>query len=470
MIATRRRRRRAARKKFIADGVTPIAVYLALAKARPGVSFLFESAPSSEATSRFSVIGLGALGELRVADGACHLVIDGRAVPDAGRAPLSAARRLMAELRPAEEAIADMPFFGAYGAAAFEFAGYLERLPSLPRGDDPMPDLHLVVPETLVVFDHFTHRVSVGTLADASDEIRADADVLDAIGRAQVAPLGGRLGAPALVEEAVRPSLSFEQAAVRAKEGIAAGDAYQIVLSRRWNVRARIAPFDAYRTLRAINPSPYMFYLDFGWGQLLGSSPEMLARLDRRRACVRPLAGTRSRSGDPDGDRREAAELKRDPKERAEHVMLLDLGRNDVGRVSRFGSVRPTRLFEVERYSHVMHLMSEVVGSLRSECDAFDLFAATFPAGTVSGAPKIRAIELIAELESARRGFYAGSVAHFGFDGSMEACITLRSAHARDGRFVVQAGAGIVADSEPAAESRECAAKARAVMQALGAE
>jgi len=469
MIAKRKRRRRAARKSFIADGVTPIAAYLALTRVRPGPAFLFESAPSPEATSRYSVIGLGVRGELRAADGACRLFVDGSRVTEPGRDPLWAARTLMRELRPADEALVDMPFLGAYGAAAFEFAGYLERLPPVPRGDDPMPDLHLVVPETLVVFDHFTHRVSVGTLADGDGEIRADGDVLEALERAQVALLDSQLAGSALAEEVLRSPLPFERAAARAKEAIAAGDAYQVVLSRRWIVYARVKPFDAYRMLRAINPSPYMFYLDLGWGQLFGSSPEMLARLDRRRARVRPLAGTRPRSANLDADRRLAAELRRDPKERAEHVMLVDLGRNDVGRVSRFGSVRTTRLFEVERYSHVMHLMSEVVGSLRSECDAFDLFAAAFPAGTVSGAPKIRAMELIAELEGARRGFYAGSVAHFGFAGSMEACITLRSAHAYNGRFIAQAGAGIVADSEPAAESRECAAKARAVMEALGA-
>lgn len=466
MNSTRMKGRRVSRRDFVADGITPVAAYRALTKIRPGVSFLFESAPSPQATSRYSIIGLGARGELRVLDGRSAVTVDGAVLQQSEAGPLEAARRLMAAARPTSADVAATPFLGAFGAATFEFAGYFERLPSLPRGLDPMPDLHLVVPETLVVFDHFTHRATLATLAGPDGAVRDDSDVAVALANARITPLHNGHVALALARPTV-PALSYESAVMRAKEAIAAGDAFQVVLCQRWTAAATADAFDAYRALRAINPSPYMFYLDLGWGQLFGTSPEMLVRLDGSRARLRPLAGTRPRGAGLDADRRAAAELKRDPKERAEHVMLVDLGRNDLGRVCRFGSVKPTQLFGVEYYSHVMHLMSEVVGTLRSEFDAFDLFTAAFPAGTVSGAPKIRAMELIAELEGARRGHYGGSVAHFGFDGSMEACITLRSAHAYDGTYHVAAGAGIVADSIPQRENDECCAKARAALEAI---
>ena len=480
--------RAAARKvkiqRVVADGITPIAAYRMLAHARPGISFLFESAPGPQTTSRYSIMGLGTRGELKVADGAVTLSIDGveqeidarinsrdhrtnsrdrRGKPD--RYIFEAARELLRRLTPDEHQIAMAPFLGAYGAMAFEFAGYLERLPDLARVRDPMPDLHLVVPETLVVFDHFTHHVTVATLADGDGRIRDDADVMALIAAAQIPPL--RTSRSAVAPVPVDGSAAFQHRVAQAKEAIFAGEAFQIVLSQRWSARTSATPFNVYRALRTINPAPYMFYLDMGWGQVFGSSPEALARLDGRRARVRPLAGTRRRGNDPEQERRGAARLRRDPKERAEHTMLVDLGRNDLGRVCRYGSVRVMDFMSTEYYSHVMHLVSEVAGELREGCDAFDLFAATFPAGTVSGAPKIRAMELIAEFEGARRGYYAGSVAHFGFGGAMEACITLRSAHCYEGEYHLQAGAGIVADSEPAAEDRECQAKAQAVVEAL---
>ena len=469
MIVTQPKKNRQVRAHtFVADEITPIAAFRALANVRPGAAFLFESAPAPQASSRYSVIGLGVRGDLRIASGACLLSIDGKVAKPTGAGPLESARQLLAATRPPEHDVARTPFLGAFGAAAFEFAGCLERLPTLPRLDDPMPDLHLIVPETIVVFDHFTHHATIATIGDAQGDVREDGDVRLALSHAWTSLLGNGVRASSPPRTTAVPGpLPYLRAVERAKEAIDAGEAFQVVLSQRWTAPLSIAPLDAYRALRAINPSPYMFYLDLGWGPLFGSSPEMLARLDGRRARVRPLAGTRPRGRNIDEDRRLARDLKRDPKERAEHIMLVDLGRNDLGRVCRFGTVRPTELFEVERYSHVMHLMSEVTGTLRDECDAFDLFAAAFPAGTVSGAPKIRAMELIAELEGVRRGYYAGSVGHFGFDGSMEACITLRSAHAYGGVLHIAAGAGIVADSTPAREDDECAAKARAVLEAI---
>ena len=455
--------------EFIGDGITPIAAYARAVQMYGGPSFLLESAPGPRQTSRYSIIGLGAAGELKAVDGVVTVHVGDELQTFATGAVLDAARLLMHRLAPA----APVPgpwgrFLGAYGCAAFELAGYFERLPRLPRLDDAMPDLHLVVPETAIVFDHFTHRVAILRLADgAANGALAAEDLADALATATIPALNGRASAALDVEEP--PRAHYLEMVERAKESIVAGDVFQIVLSQAWQVRSSADPFDAYRTLRAINPSPYMYYIDFGWGPLFGSSPEVLVRLDGSTARLRPLAGTKPRDADPERERRVAARLKRDAKERAEHVMLVDLGRNDLGRSCKAGTVRVTDLLSVEYYSHVMHLVSEVCGTMREDRDAFDLFACAFPAGTVSGAPKIRAMELIAELEQRRRGFYAGSVGYFGFDGSMDACITLRSAHASGGRYRVQAGAGIVADSVPASEHDECAAKAGAVLQALGA-
>jgi anthranilate synthase component I len=463
-------------REFVADGITPIAAYSCASHVRPGPSFLFESAPGPSQTSRYSIIGLGTLGELIASEGAVS-VREGRrreafAAPDV----FEGARSLMRRMAPdSSGGLGVGRFLGAYGAAAFEFAGYVERLPRLRRNGDPMPDLHLIVPETVVVFDHFTHRMKLLTLADEAGRVRDDGDLVEALRAASIAPLAtADLGPTAAGRSradvsAAPTSGPFTAAVGCAKESIVAGEAFQIVLSQRWNVSGCARPFDVYRALRTINPSPYMFYLDLGWGALFGSSPEVLARLDGSRAMVRPLAGTRSRNPDPDEERRIAAQLKRDVKERAEHIMLVDLGRNDLGKTSVPGSVRVTDLLSVEYYSHVMHLVSEVRGVLQPGRDAFDLFAAVFPAGTVSGAPKIRAMELIAELEGVRRGFYAGSIGYFGFDGSMDTCITLRSAHYYGGSYHVQAGAGIVADSVPESEDRECRSKAGAVFAALAA-
>ena len=461
------------RTEFIADGITPIAAYARAAALRPGPSFLLESAPGPRQTSRYSIIGLGALGEIRAVDGVVHVRVGDRTEQFAGADVLDGARSLARALAPAADgAGAWSRFLGLYGAAAFEFGGYFERLPRLPRGEDPMPDLHLVVPESVIVFDHFTHRAGVLTLSDSDGRLRDDRDLCLALASATIEPLRSskldrHMDAMDATDVMDGDSL-YQHLVERAKESIFAGDVFQIVLAQRWAVPSDASPYDVYRRLRSINPSPYMYYIDFGWGQMFGSSPEVLVRLDGRAARLRPLAGTKPRDADPDKERRTAARLKRDAKERAEHVMLVDLGRNDLGRTCVEGSVRVTDLLSVEYYSHVMHLVSEVTGTLRPDRDAFDVFAAAFPAGTVSGAPKIRATELIAELEGRRRGFYAGSVGYFGFDGSMDACITLRSAHAYSGSFHVAAGAGIVADSKPESEDRECRAKAGAVFEALG--
>ena len=456
----------------IADGITPIAAYARLAPLGRGTSFLLESAPGAQQTSRYSILGLGKLGEVRASDGAIELRICDAAERFAPADVLAACRELLRRLAPSPSGGGGWRrFLGAYGAAAFEFAGYFERLPRLGRAGDPMPDLHLVVPEAIVVFDHFTHEAATLVLSGGPAEAAWIEAIDGALDQVSIAPLRRSTACAAALEarSGGATRLPYRDAVERSKESIVAGDVFQIVLSQRWRVDADIEPFDAYRLLRAINPSPYMYFLELGWGELFGSSPETLVRLDGRAASLRPLAGTRPRAADPQADRLAAARLVRDAKERAEHVMLVDLGRNDLGRVCETGSVRVAELLSVERFSHVMHIVSEVRGTLREDRDAFDLFAAAFPAGTVSGAPKIRAMELVAELEGGRRGFYAGSVGYFGFDGSMDACITLRSAHHYGGAYHVAAGAGIVVDSDPAREDSECGHKAAAVMAALEA-
>jgi anthranilate synthase component 1 len=465
MTSQRRHPNPLATDRLLADGVTPIAAFAALRGLRMGHSFLFESAPGAGQAARHSIIGLGTRGELVVGDDGVRLRIGGQPVmlSEESLDPRNAARELLGRLAP-EGATAASPFLGAYGAAAYEFAGRFEELPVLPRGSDPMPDLHLVVPEVLVVFDHFSHELDIFALspengASTVGRVRA------VLAEARIAPL--ERGHEPLIHAHAPGAVPYPAAVDQAKAAIDAGEAFQIVLAQRWEAPLTTLAFDAYRALRAVNPSPYMFFLDMGWGQLFGSSPEMLVACSGGGVRIRPLAGTRPRAQDTITDAQRARELRRDPKECAEHVMLVDLARNDLARVCAHGSVKVAEMLSVERFSHVMHLVSEVTGRLRPECDALDAFAAAFPAGTVSGAPKIRAMELIAQLEGRRRGFYAGSVCRFGFDGSLDSCITLRSAHAYEGIYHCAAGAGIVAASEPAREDAECHAKADAVFAAI---
>ena len=461
--------RRFLHRELLVDAVTPIGAFAAMSGARPGPAMLFESAPGAGVGARRSLIALGSRGAMRAFDGEVTVCMDGDDPRRTEVSPVQAGRDLSAALRPSQEDVARSPYFGLFGAAAHEFSGYLERLPTLPRGGDPMPDLHLIVPETLIVFDHFTHRATITTLSGPDGTVRDAADIVEALTVPSLVPLAASSATavsglpPAGEHDADR----YCHAVDAAKAAIHDGEAFQIVLSQGRTIASPANPFDVYRALRSINPSPYMFFLDLGWGQLFGSSPEMLAKLDGGRATVRPLAGTRPRSDDSETDRRRASELRSDPKERAEHTMLVDLGRNDLSRVCVVGSVRVHEFMDVERFSHVMHLVSEVTGRLEQGRDAFDLLCAAFPAGTVSGAPKIRALELIAQLEGVRRGFYAGAVLRIGFDGSMDSCITLRSMHAYGGAFHLRAGAGIVAASDAAGEDRECRAKLGAALDAL---
>jgi anthranilate synthase component 1 len=366
---------------------------------------------------------------------------------------------------------AGLPFpGGAVCAFTYDAARVLERIGPKPPADVAFADALVVVPGTWIVFDHFTHKITLIGFAPSRDERAAVEDRLDGyIARL----LGVRPSIPGNVRAKGPVSASFDEPAflaqaARAKQAIFEGDVYQLQLGIRYSCELDGTPFDFYRQLRTRNPSPYMFFLESDGRAIFGASPEFLVRLDDGRARLRPLAGTRPRGEDPAADNAIAAELLADPKERAEHVMLVDLGRNDLGAVCTTGSVRVDELMVIERYSHVMHIVSNVTGTLRPDKDALDLFAAAFPAGTVTGTPKLRAMQLIDELEPVRRGFYAGSVAHVHFDGNMDSCIVLRSVAVAGGRAYWQASAGIVADSDPAAEYREVLAKTRIVRDVLG--
>jgi anthranilate synthase component 1 len=329
--------------------------------------------------------------------------------------------------------------------------------------------------ESVLVFDNVAQKIKVISLAHVGDGA-APSDAHDAA-VARIDALVARLGTPPVepVFQGAEPGevrsnctqAEYEAMVGRAKEYIRAGDVIQVVLAQRFELPLAAAPFDVYRCLRTVNPSPYMFHLALGDHLLVGASPEVMTRVEDGAVTVRPIAGTRPRGTSEQDDGRLAAELAADPKELAEHVMLLDLGRNDVGRVAAVGSVQVTERFAIERYSHVMHLVSNVTGRLAPGRDCFDALRAAFPAGTLTGAPKIRAMEIVEELESVRRGVYGGAVGYFGFDGGMDTAITIRTALVKGGRVYVQSGAGIVADSDPEAEHRECVNKARAMIHAV---
>ena len=436
---------------LVADTLTPISAYLALAT--PGRSCLLESVEGTDRIARFSFIGLDYLES---------------AVFDDDPAMLERIRELVGSYALDG---AGLPFAGgAVCVFAYDAARVLERVgPKLPA-DVAFGDAVVVVPGTWVVFDHFTHRLTL--VGFATDDV-AEADVAARLDRYIAALLGVRPTVPGNVRALgpVRQSLSREayvERVARAKDAIYEGDVYQLQLGIRFSCALDGSPFDFYRQIRTRNPSPYMFYIESEGRAIFGASPEFLVRLDGTRARVRPLAGTRPRGATAERDNAIAAELLANEKERAEHVMLVDLGRNDLGAVSEIGSVRVDELMVIERYSHVMHIVSNVTSELRDDRDALDLFAAAFPAGTVTGTPKIRAMQLIDTLEPVARGFYAGSVAHVHFDGDMDSCIVLRSVATANGNAYWQASAGIVADSDAVAEYDEVFAKTRIVRDVLG--
>jgi anthranilate synthase component 1 len=442
-----------------ADLDTPVSAYLKLAPFRP--RFLLESVEGGR-LGRHSFIGFGDGLELRLMSHEFRINGESFRLDESPAATLGACRRALEiapRLRP------ELPGFsgGLVGFAGFDLA---HRLLEVRRNGTraPEPLAAFVATSSLLVFDHLTRRAALLTDGTEADRLRLRRDLLAALRAPLAAPReSGGHAEP-------RPSLDragFFERVERARDYIASGDVYQVVLSVRFSGECDLDPFQVYRALRLLNPSPYMYYLDLGDLQVVGSSPEALARLQGRQACLRPIAGTRPRGADERLDLSLERELLEDPKEAAEHVMLVDLARNDLGRVALPGTIEVDPYRAVERYSHVMHLVSGVRGILPPGRDAFDLFAAAFPAGTVAGAPKIRALEVIQELEPVPRGLYAGTVGYFGGNGSMDQAIAIRTLVFRNGSYSYQAGAGIVTDSRPGTEHAEVLAKGAALEAAL---
>ncbi len=455
-----------------ADLDTPLSVYLKLAN-RPN-TYLLESVIGGERFGRYSFIGLATRTAVR-AVGRHVTVTHGDALVEKaeGVDPLEFVRRFLARYKVAELPGLPRVCGGLVGYFGYDTVRWIEpRLASGWLKPDPLgcPDMLLLLSEELAVVDNLTGRLHLVVFADTGRE----GAYQDA--RQRLRELTGALRLPLELAPERRGALGeaasnfgeapFKAAVEKAKRYIEAGDAMQIVLSQRMSQRYGGSPMSLYRALRAVNPSPYMFYFDFGGFHVVGSSPEILVRLEEGTVTVRPIAGTRRRGKTRDEDQGLERELLADPKESAEHVMLVDLGRNDVGHVARVGTVRLTEYRAIERYSHVMHIVSNVEGSLREGLDAVEVLRASFPAGTVSGAPKVRAMEIIDELEPERRGIYAGAVGYLGFDGNMDLAIAIRTAVVKDGMLHVQAGAGIVADSDPEAEWKETQSKARAILRA----
>ena len=456
------------RHTFIDDCETPVSAYLKLRGAGP--SFLLESAEQGQRVGRWSFLGFRPRSIIRMEGG--RITVDGeeRAASD----PYALVAEELGRWRTAP--LEGLPPFagGAVGLFGYDLVRTAEPTVGAPGPDDTgVPDLALMVSDVLVAFDHLRHEVTVlANVVAGGDVERAYRDAAQAI-----ADVRERLAGPVPRAHAgPREPAAFESnlgsdgyaaAVERAKEYIRAGDVYQVVPSQRWSADCPVEAFSIYRGLRAVNPSPYMYFLDFEDFEIAGASPESLVKVSGRRAEQRPIAGTRPRAGSPEEDLERARELLADEKERAEHVMLVDLGRNDLGRVSEYGSVSVDELMAVETYSHVIHIVSSVSGTLREEVTPMDALRASLPAGTLSGAPKIRAMQIIDELEPVKRGPYGGAVGYLSYTGELDTCIYIRSALVKDGRVHVQAGAGIVADSDAGYEVRETEAKAGGVFAAI---
>ena len=462
-------------REWLADTETPVSAYLKIGD--KAFSYLLESADGGNRWGRYSFIGYKPYlicqsfrDEKRIRTGAVEETIRGSG------SILEVLRTLCRRFKPVPSN--DLPPFqgGLVGYFNYDLVRQWERLPGIVPEDSGMPESLFTASRRLIIFDHFTHQIKVVAFSHITEneDLRAAYDAACEEVEETIQELQRPLSS---ISQADPISLSrlesnfektdFEEAVRKAKAYIRAGDIIQVVLSQRFSGQATGDDFDLYRNLRSVNPSPYMFYLNFGDARVIGASPEVLVRLTDGKIELRPIAGTRPRGERLDEDLALEKELMADPKERAEHIMLVDLGRNDVGRVAQAGTVRVPQLMVVERYSHVMHIVSQVEGLLKPQADEFDLFMATFPAGTVSGAPKIRAMEIISELEPSARGPYAGAVGYFGFSGNMDFCITIRTITMIGSRLSLQVGAGIVADSSPEREYDETLRKAAAMFKAI---
>ena len=464
---------------LVADLETPVSAFLKIASGKP-MSFLFESVEGGAVRGRYSIIGLlpdlvwrahGANAEINR-----NAILAPEQFSPCPLPPLDALRELIAECRIELPPELPPPSAGLFGYLGYDMVRQMERFPAINPDVLGTPDAILIRPTIIVVFDSVKDAITIVTpvrpepgvssktaLARATERLTAMVDALDAPLPKSMREAPDSIAAP---QASNTTSVEYASMVSSAKEYIAAGDIFQVVLSQRFSAPFDLSPFSLYRALRRVNPAPFLYFLDFDGFSIAGSSPEILVRVRDGRVTIRPIAGTRPRGATPHEDAALERELLADPKECAEHLMLLDLGRNDVGRVSTIGSVDVTDKFFIERYSQVMHIVSNVEGELAKGRDALDALIAGFPAGTVSGAPKVRAMQIIDELEKEKRGIYAGCVGYFSAAGEMDTCIVLRTAVIKDGTMYVQAGAGIVADSDPALEQQECINKAKALFRA----
>jgi anthranilate synthase component 1 len=467
--------------RLIADLETPVSAFLKLAAGRDN-AFLLESVQGGETRGRYSVIGLKPDLIWRCRNGIAEINRDvsanaDRFVPDAdAHAPLLSLKRLVKEAQM--ELPPELPpmAVGLFGYLGYDIVRHMERLPSPPPDVLGLPDAIMLRPTITAIFDNIRDEIIIVTgvwpdakvsarvaYARASERLQ---DVVGDLERSAAPNAASDIHAAMGPVESNTTHADYLAIVEKAKDYIRAGDIFQVVPSQRFRRSFSLPPFALYRALRRLNPSPFLYFLNFPGFAIVGSSPEILVRLRDSKVTIRPIAGTRPRGKSAEEDTRLAEELMVDPKERAEHLMLLDLGRNDVGRVAETGTVRVTDQFFIERYSHVMHLVSNVEGTIRPDLDSVDALVAGFPAGTLSGAPKVRAMEIIDELEREKRGVYAGAVGYFAANGTMDTCIVLRTAVVKDGVMYVQAGGGVVVDSDPEAEFQETVNKARALMAA----
>ncbi|HET6176996.1 MAG TPA: anthranilate synthase component I [Candidatus Sulfotelmatobacter sp.] len=464
-------------KSVSADLLTPVSAFLAIAHKEPH-AFLLESVERGEQIGRYTFLGARPYMRVKAREGKVEIERGGRR-ETLRENVFQVVKRLLREHRHAT--VAGLPPFtaGAVGYFAYDVIRQLEKIGDHAKDDLALPDAELMFFDRLLAFDHLRHQIHIMATADVSresprrayDRALRDIALLErklarglspAMWRKSAKAKAGKLKVHAQTERS-----AFLRTVERCKEYIAAGDIFQVVPSQRLDFTPGVAPFDLYRALRQVNPSPYLYFLRSGDTHILGSSPEMLVRVTGRKLEYRPIAGTHPRGRDEAEDLRLEQKLRNDEKERAEHVMLVDLGRNDLGRVSEYGSVKVKDLMYVERYSHVMHLVSALEGTLRKDLDALDALAACFPAGTLSGAPKVRAMQIIEELEPTRRGVYGGSVLYADFAGNLDSCIGIRTLLMQGKKAFLQAGGGIVADSDPPTEFQESLNKARAVLRAV---
>ncbi len=460
-------------KEILADTDTPVTAFLKLGGTP---SFLLESVEGGEKWARYSFLG-SRPSKIIKGRGKTVEIINGKTPPIVVESdnPVDLVKREISKYRPVE--VGDLPRFfgGLVGYMGYDMVKFFEPIKELKKECLELPDFFFMLTDTMLIFDSLRQKIKV--LSNAHIEDNSPDDAYHEATQ-KINDIIAKLRAPLIMDDSPSAGKSngitsnftkedFLSAVEKSKEYVMAGDIVQVVLSQRFERAASGHPFHIYRALRVINPSPYMYYLDIGDTKIVGSSPEILVRFEDGKIVLRPIAGTRRRGETESADRALEEELRNDPKEIAEHIMLVDLGRNDVGRVATIGSVKVTELMKVERYSHVMHLVSNVEGNLTEGLDAFDVLAACFPAGTVSGAPKVRAMEIIEELEPTRRGPYAGAVGYFSYSGNMDTCITIRTLIVKNGKVYVQAGAGIVADSDPEKEYMETVNKAKGMMTAV---